>query len=283
MIPSPEQLRFIEQIITEFMQEQKIPGLSIAVVNHENVLFSSSYGSRNLALQLHANPSTLFGIGSITKSFICLALLLLEQQGLLSLDDPVSKHIDFFLDKNSDQKILLRHLMSHSSGIPNLGTIEATIGRKVFDIETFTPIASKKDVLHFINFAKDEIFFNPGERFYYSNESYFLLGLIIEKVSGLVDFEDFIINSIFKPLAMNRTTFSQEIVEQDPDYSLGYKVTPDGIKDKPLYYGYTAKAAGGVVSSVSDMANYMQFLLNKGTFNGKTILERKYFGWVGIF
>ncbi|MHA2309150.1 MAG: serine hydrolase domain-containing protein, partial [Candidatus Heimdallarchaeaceae archaeon] len=118
----------IEQLIAELMQKNKIPGLSVAVVKAQEVIYSKNFGVRNLKKNLPATSDTLFGVGSCTKVFTCIAIMQLAEKGLLSIDDPVKKYVPFKIGID-EKPVLIRHLMSHSSGIPNLGSATVLILR----------------------------------------------------------------------------------------------------------------------------------------------------------
>ncbi|MCK5299016.1 MAG: beta-lactamase family protein, partial [Candidatus Heimdallarchaeota archaeon] len=196
-------LEKIEGMIATLMQQMKIPGLSLTVVDKGKAIYTKGIGARSLKGNLPATPNTLYGIGSVTKSFTCIALLQLAEQGKLKIDDPVSKYINFKIGKE-DKPILIKHLMSHSSGIPDLGIASVLIRRHSFpDTELFVPMSSADDWLMYANTAQNEIIDEPLKRFFYFNGGFALLGLVIEAVSGM-KYTDYLEEFILKPLAMKR-------------------------------------------------------------------------------
>ncbi|NPE07400.1 MAG: serine hydrolase [Asgard group archaeon] len=265
-------LEKIEGMIATLMQQMKIPGLSLTVVDKGKAIYTRGIGARSLKGNLPATPNTLYGIGSVTKSFTCVALLQLEEQGKLKIDDPVSKHIDFKIGKE-DKPVLIKHLMSHSSGIPDLGIAAILIRRHSFpEMELFIPLSSAEDWLMHANAAQGEIVDEPLKRFFYFNGGYALLGLIIEAVSGM-KYTDYIDEYILKPLAMNRSTFLREEFEKEEDRMAAYATEKGKVKESTHPFDDLIYSAGGLLSSVKEMENYLQMFLNEGTFKGKQILK----------
>ncbi|MFX1534122.1 MAG: serine hydrolase [Promethearchaeota archaeon] len=260
--------------IPQLMQKTQIPGLSIAVVKDGNIIYSNGFGARDLKKQLPATSDTLFGIGSVSKSFTCLAIMQLAEAGKLDIEDPVSKYLDFNLGKENNT-IKIRHLMSHTSGIPNLGSAETVIARECLDAETYVPLTSSEDILRYFNGAQEEILFKPSEHFFYFNGGYALLSLIIEKISGM-DFEDYIKEKILTPLQMNRSTLKEDAFEQDSNKATAYLIKPTGeIKPTKHMFDKVAKGAGGIFSSVTELCNYLIALMNGGSFQGQRILQEE--------
>ena len=177
-------MKYIDQEIGDLMQKGKIPGLSLTIIKDKEILYSKGYGNRDLAKNLPVTPDTLFGIGSCTKVFTCLAIMQLAEQGKLSIDDPVSTYIPLEIGID-DKPIKIRHLMSHSSGLPNLGMAKVLISRHAPIEDTWVPFASKDDFYTFVNGAQNEITDEPGRRYFYFNAGFTMLGEIVESVSGL--------------------------------------------------------------------------------------------------
>ena len=263
----------IEQKIVTFMQKGKIPGLSLAIIKDKKVIYSKGFGSKNLAENLPTTSNTLFGIGSCTKVFTCLAIMQLAEQGKLSIDDPVSKHIPLKIGLK-DHPIKIRHLMSHSSGLPNLGAATVLITRHAPIEETWIPFASKDDFFAFINGAQEEITDEPGKRYFYFNSGFTMLGEIVEAVSSM-KFEDYIEEFILKPLKMERSTFSEEKFSQDEDKMTAYLIEKDTPVVKKHPFDHFIYAAGGLLSSVNEMSNFLIMLLNNGEFDGKRIVSKE--------
>jgi len=265
-------LEKIEGMIATLMQQMKIPGISLTVVKDGKAIYTKGIGARTLKGNLPATPDTLYGIGSVTKSFTCIAIMQLAEKGKLKIDDPVSKYIDFKIGKD-DKHILIEHLMSHSSGIPDLGIAAILIRRHSFpETELYVPMSSSEDWLLHANAAQDEVFDEPLKRFFYFNGGYALLGLIIEAVSGM-KYTEYLDEYLLKPLSMKRSTFSREEFEKEEDRMTAYATDKGKVKESIHPFDDLISAAGGLLSSVKEMENYLQMFLNKGTFKGNEILK----------
>ncbi|NHJ84041.1 MAG: beta-lactamase family protein [Asgard group archaeon] len=245
----------LESLIATLMQQSKIPSLAVAVVQDDKTIYSKAFGARTLKENKPASLDTLYGIGSCTKSFTCLALLQLTEQGKLKLTDPISKYLPFKIGFE-DSPITIHHFMSHSSGIPNLGVASVIISRYVGKNETYIPMSSFEDIINHVNGAQNEIASKPGEKYFYNNSAYLLLGEIIAKVSGM-SYEEYIKENILKPLGMTRSTFSREDFDQDADTMTAYFTEPDQDLIPSLHpFDQFIYSAGGLLSSVNELIKY---------------------------
>ena len=226
----------IESLIITLMQQTKIPGLSLSVIQDDKEIYSASFGARSLKENQPVTNDTLFGIGSITKSFTTMAIMQLAEQGKLDINDPISKYLPFDISIEG-KPITILHLMSHSSGMPNLGVAEALLFRLTEVKETFVPISSFDDVIRHVKNAKNELIDEPLKRYFYFNGGFLLLGLIIEKITE-VKYEDYVRESILKPLKMDRSLFTEEEFEKEPNKSVNEEVnsviTPVPVVDCPV-------------------------------------------------
>lgn len=277
MIPETslsDQIENFELRIPQLLQKSQIPGLTVSIIKDTQIIYSNGFGARDLKEKLPATPDTLFGIGSVTKSFTCLAIMQLAEAGKLNIEDPVSTYLHFNLG-NTEKPITIRHLMSHTSGIPNLGSAETVIVRECLGAETFIPMTSSEDILRFFNGAKEEILFEPSEHFFYFNGGYALLALIIEKLSGM-DFEDYIKENILSPLEMTNSTLKEEEFIQNANKATAYLLKPQGkIEPTKHMFDKAAKGAGGIFSSVVELGNYLRMIMNGGTYKDKKLLTEE--------
>jgi len=268
--------QFIEQYIPEAMRETKTPGYSVAVMKDDELVYEGGFGWRDRERFLPATADTLYGIGSCTKAFVATAVLLLAERGALKLEDPAERYIplklraaggtpDGAFDGSAESgPITIHHLLTHSSGLPSLSTSEILL-QQGLGLETGVPLASAEDFYRWVNGAQDEISARPGERFFYSNESYRMLGHIIQTVSGM-PFYRFVTENILQPLGMSRTTFVRSAYERDADKMRPYWAKPDGTI-VPAEFPYPdiglipdfsfIVAAGGLISSVRDMMKFL--------------------------
>jgi CubicO group peptidase (beta-lactamase class C family) len=263
----------LESFIFEKMAETKLPGLSAAAISGDKIVWERGLGFRDLASGLPATPHTLYGIGSITKSFTAIAILQLAEGGKLSLDDPVEKFLPISL-RPSEEPILIRHLLSHSSGIPALGYAEAVIRAVTGAGGKSLPIATASDILTFMADAGEWTVARPGERWFYLNEGYVLLGAMVERCCG-VPYEDYVREHILRPLGMERSFFRKEEVEGDPDAATPYVITREGER-RPSTYPYGGIFAdGGLISNAWDLSRYVAMYLNLGELQGTRVLSEE--------
>ncbi|MFB0558372.1 MAG: serine hydrolase [Candidatus Bathyarchaeia archaeon] len=263
-----------ENMIAEAMTGMHIPGLSVAMVKDGRVVYRRGFGARRLKDNLSATPDTIYGIGSCTKSFTALAVMQLAEQGKLDVQDPVDKHIPFKLGRD-ENPIRIHHLLSMSSGIPNLGVAELLISKFTGEEEMWVPMSSVEDLFLHVNGAGDEIA-APGERMFYFNTGYTLLGEIVERVSGR-PYEKYVKEKILEPLKMSRSTFLEEDCERDPDVMTAYRterregkvrVTPSKHPFHKFVY-----APGGLLSSVDELTHYLLANMNGGAFEDARVLD----------
>lgn len=263
----------LESFILKQMRKTKIPGLSIAVVKDNKITYMRGFGFRDLSKGLPSTPNTVYGIGSVTKSFTALAILKLVELGKLDLHDPISKYVPLDI-KPFNEPIQIHHLLTHSSGIPALAYAEAFIRSSLGLNKVWLPLATPEDIISFMCNAGEWAEAKPGNRFFYLNEGYVLLGYIISKVSGL-KYEKFIEKHILNTLEMSRTYFDAIEVEKDSDVATPYIISKDE-KLIPSKFPYGITADGGLLSNVVDMAKYVIMYLNRGTYKNNMLIDKKY-------
>src|SRR4051812_31670906 len=213
------------------------PGAAVLIAKDGKVLLRKAYGLANLELDVPMRPDMVFEIASVTKQFTAAAVLLLQERGKLSVNDEITKYMPDY--PTHGQRITIDHLLSHSSGIPELDWWP----RRREDMK----------VQQIIDLFKDKpLDFNPGEKLSYSNSGYILLGAIIEKASGK-RYEDFVEQEIFAPLGMKRSRYGHrdEIV---PGLVASYDQAEEGYRVAEYFSLSQPYAAGGLLSTVDDLA-----------------------------
>jgi CubicO group peptidase (beta-lactamase class C family) len=261
----------LEGFIFEKMSATHLPGLSIAAVKNGEIIYSRGFCFRDLEYGLRATPETLYGVGSVTKSFTALSIMQLAENGKLSLEDDVIKHIPLEL-KPMGVPAKIWHLLCHASGVPALAYAEALIRYLTGAGEKWIPIASHEDIITFMREANDWALAKPGEKWFYLNEGYVLLGYVIEKLSGM-SYENYVKEKILKPLGMGRSFFRKDEVEADPNVAVPYIITRDGEVKKSVH-PYGVYADGGLISNVLDLAKSIIMYLNRGSYGGVTLLSK---------
>jgi CubicO group peptidase (beta-lactamase class C family) len=264
----------LEGFVLEKMRESRTPGLSISIVADNRVKYTRAFGFRDLSSGLPATSRTLYGIGSVTKSFTALSIMQLVGEGKLSLDDSVEKHVPG-TPRPFGEAPTIHDLLTHSSGLPALGYGEAFISGVLGFDHSWLPVSSAEDVITFMRDATDWAVSKPGKRFFYLNEGYVLLGYIIAKV-GKSTYEAYLRKRVLRPLGMDRTFISRPDVEKDNDRATPYIVDKEG-KHIPSGAPYGISSDGGIISNVLDLSNYVRMCLNRGRFDGKSIVGKKLF------
>lgn len=233
--------KLVDQLFTAWDRKES-PGAAVAVVKDGKIIYKKGYGTANLEYDIPIRPDTVFHIASVSKQFTTFAILLLEKEGKLSLDDDVRKYIPELADFG--QTITLRHLANHTSGLRDQWNLLAMAGWRLDDVIT------KEHILKLVSRQK-ELNFNPGDEYMYSNTGYTLLAETVARVSGK-SFPEFTEERIFKPLGMNHTLFyddHQKIVKNRA-YSY-FPANDDYIK---LVLNYANVGATSLFTTVEDLS-----------------------------
>lgn len=219
------------------------PGASVIVVKDGKVIFRKGYGMANLELGVPVEPDMVFRLGSVTKQFTAVAILMLAEQGKLSLDDDITKFLPDYPAKT--HRITIEQLLNHTSGIKSYTSLPEWLSMWRKDTALNELIAVFKD---------KPTDFAPGERWAYNNSGYVLLGAIIEKVSGQ-SYQDFIEKNIFAPLGMTHS-FYDNTARIIPRRVTGYSKGKDSYVNAAYLSMTQPHAAGALVSSVDDLARW---------------------------
>ncbi len=273
MIPTRSALRNLEQFIFDKLAASRVPGLSIALVAEDEIIWSRGFGFRDVASGLPATPKTLYAIGSVTKSFTAISILQLAEQGKLSVDDDVYRYLPEFKVRPFGEPIKIWHLLSHSSGLPGLGFSEARFKQAIVPSSLWLPVERHDAIMYFMQDAADWVAAKPGERYFYLNEGFMLLGAIIERVSGLT-YNEYVRRNILQPLKMERSSFEYDDYMAAEDRATPYMMA-DGQQLSKAYVFNPVNAKGGLISSAEDLARYVRMHLNRGELDGVRIMSAK--------
>ena len=219
------------------------PGATIIVTRDGKPLLRKAYGLADVAAKVSMQPEMSLRIGSMTKQFTSTAILMLADEGKLALSDPITKFLPDYPVRG--KTITIEHLLTHTSGIvsytskPDFGTL----------------VTREMSVAQMIDFFKnDPLVFEPGSAYAYNNSGYFLLGAVIEKISGQ-RYGKFLEQRIFIPLGMTQTAY--EGMERSPTVrAAGHRKTPAGFIPSPVISMSLPYAAGSLVSTVDDLARW---------------------------
>jgi len=262
--------RQLERFVQEQMIATRIPGLSLVLLRGDEVA-ARHFGFADLVRREPPAGSTRYGIGSVTKVFTAVAVLQLVQEGALSLDDEVARHLPDEARAFGDATVA--HLLAHASGLPALGWSETKMSSSWF-MDGF-PVGGFADLATFMDGAEAWNTAAPGERWQYSNEAYILLGRLIEVLDG-VPYARSLERRVLAPLGMQRSTFERDVVAADGDRVQPYMHDEHGrLQAGENLYG-AMPAAGGLVSTADDMARFARFLMDGRGHDGATLLEARW-------
>jgi CubicO group peptidase (beta-lactamase class C family) len=220
-----------------------VPGAAVLVLRDGQPLVRRGYGLADLASRAPVTPATNFRLASVTKQFTATAILLLAQDGKLSLDDPVRKWLPSL--PASDDAITLRHLLTHASGLVDYEDLMAPDAtEQVHDI----------DVLHLLE-REERLYFAPGTGYRYSNGGYALLALVVGKASGR-DFATFLRERIFEPLGMHGTVAYENGISTVANRAYGHSLVDGRWVRTDQSPTSAVLGDGGVYSSIDDLAKW---------------------------
>lgn len=248
----------IDSLVAANLMDGRAAGMSVGVVRGSDTLVLKGYGKADLELDVPTPPAAVYEIGSVTKQFTAAALLLLVEEGKLSLDDDLTKHFPEY--PTAGHKIPVRRLLDHTSGI-----------KGYTEIPKFQQIMTRKlpkDSL--VAIFRDQPFdFPTGRGLVYNNSAYFLAGMIIEKVSGM-PYGDFVQKRLFEPFGMRDSHYCNErkIVK---NRAHGYDMSPAGLTLKAYLDHTYPYAAGSLCSTAGDLLTWLRSL-----HGGKVLPERAY-------
>jgi len=231
----------------------KTPGLSISIVENNSIIYSNNVGVANLYKNDKINSKTTFNLASLTKQFVAYSILLLQEEEKLSLDDDIRK----YLPEMSYDGLTLRHLLNHSSGIPEYWGIWSLSSFKGDSIE---------DIYDLLK-AQKQTKFKPGNKYDYSNSNYILLSLIVKRVSGLA-FNDFAHKNIFKRLGMIHTYFLKDSRKMDSNQAQNYEFDGQNYIASPQTISDII-GDGGLFSSVEDLIIWSKTFYNDSALSNK--------------
>lgn len=247
-------------LIPQEMRKQHIPGMAIAIVDNNQVVWSEGFGFTDWDHKTPITADTPFSIQSMTKSFTAAAVMLAVQDELVDLDTPINKYLPDFqinsiFEEHPEEKITLRHLLSHTAGF----TFDAQVGNNN-DLDAGT----WQDLITSI--SNTWLLFPVGTRYDYSNNGINLAAHIVEVQAGM-PFQQYVKTRLLDPLGMTHSTLDIDAIRAMPGRAIGHSAFFRQIPISPIM------AAGGLYTSANDMARYLLFYLNLGKVNPATAEE----------
>ncbi|WP_165072904.1 serine hydrolase domain-containing protein [Paludisphaera rhizosphaerae] len=265
------ELAAIRERMQPLVEKKEVAGVVTLVATPEGIVHLGATGEADIAAGRSMRPDSIFWIASMTKPITATSVLMMQDEGKLSVDDPVEKHLPEFKDlKTVDGKpvrLTIRHLLTHTSGLGEASPAEA---REIKDLAGLTPIYVKKPVQ-----------FEAGSKWAYCQSGINTAARIVEVVSGL-PFDRFVEQRLFAPLGMKDTTFYLT-EEQLPRLAASYRRSKEGdLTPTPvsILYGKSATsrdrfpaANGGLFSTAPDYARFCRMILNGGELDGKRYVK----------
>jgi CubicO group peptidase (beta-lactamase class C family) len=242
----------LDQIVQGYVQRSVFMG-AVLVAQGDEVVLNKGYGSANLEWNIPNTPTTKFRLGSITKQFTAASILLLEQRGMLKIDDPVKTYVKDA--PASWDPITIRHLLTHTSGLFNFTSLPGFAQTQAMPSTPEQSIAKISD---------RPLDFPPGEKMSYSNTGYIVLGYIIEKLTGQM-YGTFVEQNIFTPLGMKDSGYDSNTA-LIPRRASGYTPGPNGPTNSVFSHMSVPHAAGGLYSTTEDLLRWERAL-----FGGKVV------------
>lgn len=234
------------------------PGAAVLVVRDGKILLRKGYGLADLELGVAVRPEMVFRIGSITKQFTAVAVLMLAEEGKLDLASPITTYLPEYPEPEA--VVTVEHLLTHTSGIPSYT-----------DLAEWLPLQRKDMSLEeLIDMFKDRpLEFSPGERWAYNNSGYILLGAIIEQASGM-SYQEFVRRRIFEPLGMTSSYYG-DVDPIIPGRVRGYARGKDGFINAPYLSMTQPYSAGSLMSTVDDLAVWNEALFAGSVVKSETL------------
>jgi CubicO group peptidase (beta-lactamase class C family) len=276
--------------------KRRVPGAVVSVAVGGEPVYTRGFGYRDVEKKLPLGDDTIFGLGSITKSFTAVAIMQLQEQGRLTVSDPVIKYVpEFRFGKvGAEKNMTIHHFLTHTAGLPPLasygvaarsllrdaeraeapGTTDEERAKAKEQLKTLVPIDDYTQLASFIAGLDMEPLWLPGEQFSYSNECFALLGLVIERVSG-EKYEDYVGRHILGPLGMTHTAYNCYKSEDVATLYASKRVKGKQVVYRsPLPLEAPAMIPAGLLRSTArDILRYMDIYRTGGTCGGERVLS----------
>ncbi|MGF9910927.1 serine hydrolase [Brevibacillus porteri] len=283
-----------EEYAQKLLGEVKVTGTAVGLAEQGELKYFHGFGLADNTEDAKAlTPDTVFGIGSVTKSFTCVAIMQLQDAGKLSVHDPVIKYLPELRTPNETytREITIHHLMTHTAGFPPLDTLAGAMKRSIvegddvkssgsgleFDLDKAEEINTKEEFMTYIGKLNYEFLGAPGTEFSYSNDSYAMLGLIIERVSG-ISYEQFVHDHILVPAGMKNSAFLVEDLPEEAEVATLFtrKSPKDGgeVYRSPSWWDSPSmRAAGFLKSTIHDLLRYTEIFRTGGLVGENRLLS----------
>lgn len=259
-------LAAIEKALDDKRKELGIPGISLAIVKDDQIIYVKGIGYKDIDKKLPVTPDTRFAIGSASKAFTAMLAAMSADEGKLSLDDSPKKFLPYFTlrDPDAAAKITIRDLLAHRSGLNRT------------DLAMVTGVLNREELIKVAGMAKPTA--KLGEKFQYQNVMYAAAGEAVAKAENST-WDKLIADRIFKPLGMKNSDTTAADMQKSKDYSFGYDYNPSTKETRHLPQREIGAAApaGAINSSARDMAQWLRLMLANGSISGRRLVSEKNF------
>ena len=252
----------VDDLVSKALEKFRIPGVAIGIVIDGKVVLTKGYGLRDQSKELPVTENTLFAIGSCSKAFTTFALGQMVDDGIITWNDPVIKHLPEFRlkDVHATHHLTIKDLVTHRSGLSD---------------HTLVWYGSRFDRAELLNRLQYlESTSDLREKFQYNNLMYAVAGLLIERVTGQT-WEETVQSRIFTPLEMIHSNFSVDESQKSSDFSLPHTEKDEKPQAIPFRYIANIGPAGSINSSVKDMTKWLQVQLSDGSLEGKHLINKE--------
>jgi len=252
---SKNKIAKIDELFLEW-NKPDTPGIALGVIKNGELVYSKGYGVADLEHDVPITPSSVFYMASVSKQFITMGILLLEEQGKIDLDGEIQTYLPDF--PRYDSTLTIRHFIHHTSGVRDFLTLWRLAGNSTLD-------HISEDAVYQLIKNQKRLNFTPGSQYLYSNSCYFMLAMIIEKISG-ISINEFGDRYIFEPLGMKNTHFHNDVTHIIKNRVFSYAPKYNGYRN--LIMRFDLVGSGGLYSNIEDMLlwdqNFYKNKLGKG-------------------
>jgi CubicO group peptidase (beta-lactamase class C family) len=260
----PKEQAALDALVDEAVQAWGLPGLAVAVVRDDEVIYLCGAGVREVGKKDPVTADTQFAIGSCTKAFTATAIGLLVEDGKAGWDDPVRKHVPFFQlsDPLADRDVTLRDLLCHRTGLSRHDMLWYHASWPVE--ESVRRIAHLKPAAQF------------RSEFLYNNLAYLTVGLAIGSAAGM-PWQEFVQQRLLDPLGMKSTVFTRSALLNSPDHAMPHRRSGKGDNEPFPWWDddRQIRASGSMKSSIRDLAQWVRLQLGEGKVAGKQVVPRR--------
>jgi CubicO group peptidase (beta-lactamase class C family) len=248
------------------MTDEKVPGVSIALVDRDGILWAAGFGYTDMNQEAPVTMETIFGMASITKVFTATAVMFAIQDGVVELDVPIIEYLSDFsvnsrFEEKPQEKITLRHLLTHTSGLTHDTTVGNLVENKSASFEDHIKSISNTWLRHRV-----------GERILYSNIGMDLAAYVLQVRTGK-PYGDFLRESVFKPMNMSNSSTDLTFIRRHPNRATGRH---PHVKEISLEGVNFHLGAGSMFTNARDLARYIQFHLNRGRVDQRPVLDERF-------